>query len=79
MRKALRILGVLLFLAGAVFLLFPNTLADRGVTYEYKREQLEGSLGIEAKYRRHLVIPLWASGLTAVAGLGLILIPKKKG
>lgn len=78
MRSALRIAGAVLFVVAALLLLFPNLPADLGVTYEYKRETLEGPMGIEAKYRRFLVIPLWASGLAAAAGLGLMLIPKKR-
>jgi hypothetical protein len=77
LRSALRILGALLFVAGAIALLFPNLPADLGITYEYHREALGGPLGITAKYRRYLVIPLWASGLTAAVGLALVLIPRQ--
>jgi hypothetical protein len=78
MRSALRILGALLFVAGALALLFPHLPADLGVTYQYKSEALGGPLGIMAKYRRYLVIPLWAGALAAAAGLALVLIPSKK-
>ncbi len=78
MRSILRILGGLLFVVGAVMLLFPNLPVQFGWTYEYKRETLGGPLGIEAKYRRYVTFPLWAGALVAGAGLGLALIPRRR-
>ncbi len=78
MRSGLRILGGLLFVVGAILLLFPHLPAQLGWTYEYKRENLGGPLGIEAKYRRYVVIPTWASLLVAAAGLGLAIVPRQR-
>ncbi len=72
--NAVRIVAIVLIVLGAV------GLAYGGFTYTKDRHEMQvGPVQVTVSEERSVPIPLWAGIAAVVVGVGLLLVPAKKG
>lgn len=71
--KYLSIIGIVLLIAGALGLIYG------GITYTSKKESVEfGPVEIQVSEKEHIPLPPILGGIAMAAGVGLILIARRK-
>ena len=71
--KLLKILGVILLIAGTLCLVY------KGFTYTKETHKAElGPLELQVKEKEHVSIPVWVGILMIAAGGVLLLVPVRK-
>lgn len=69
----MRILGLILIVAGVIM------MAISGFNFKTKEKVLDiGPLEVNKEESHHVGWPIWAGGIAAVAGIGLVLAGRKR-
>ena len=69
----MRIFGIVLIIAGILMFIF------NGINFQTEKKVVDvGPLEINKKENKHIGWPVWAGGIAVLAGIGMIVLDKKK-